>query len=231
MAKAHPYAFIGMNNVGDPATLKKGYSPCLVNVDADDRGTLYQRPLNPFTGTAAVGDRCFFNGRDYWIDGNMVRFGASIESQGIRDYAGVLAEFDVPVHMLVDMVDGLYIGTEDEVVFIGGGSGDPMLGQGMAFRQVLAHGVPRGAHCCKVDNTDCGVDASGYSVFFMAHNGICIGLNSGNCRNLTDGTVAIPKSLYATATVRTIRDMTHYVVRLSGEMEAADQFTPITPTL
>lgn len=219
------FKFTGMDNVSDPSKLKEGYSPCLVNVDADDTGGVYQRPSSPFTGEVAAPMACFYSGRDYWALGNEVLYGPSIESLGTRELGGLLADFEVPVTMLVEMVDGLFIGTQNEVIFIAGG--DPADGS-MTFRQVHTYGVTPGT-CCKVQNVDAGIDAPGYSVFFLSHNGICIGTNGGTVKNETTGIVAIPKCTTGSATVRTTRNMTHYIVQVSGQANVVDQFVPITP--
>lgn len=229
------FTFHGMNNVSDPAKIGKRYdsargktygeSPALINVDADDKGGVYSRPLNPYTGIAAEPMNCFYNGRNYWAEGNEILFGSTIEGTGARDLGGVLTEFEVPVTMLVNMPDGMFIGTQNEVVFISGG--DPMLGD-MTFRQVHTFGVAPNT-CCKVQNVDLGIDATGYSIVFLSHNGICIGAPDGQVQNVTTNIVAIPACASASATLRTIRNMTHYVVKIGGEISTPDQFVPIVP--
>lgn len=212
-----------MNNVSDPSKLKSGEVPWLINVDTDDESGVYLRPLDPYTGTPAVPLECFYNGRTYTTDGISLLYGASIEDTGTRLLGGVLEDFNTPITMLVEMVDGMYVGTQDEVVYISGG--DPALGD-MALRQVLPYGVASNT-CCKVPNSDLGLDASGYSVVFLTQRGICTGTNGGVVVNNTDGRVAIPEAVIATATLRTTRNMTHYVVKIDAAADTPDQFISV----
>lgn len=221
----NPNVFLlrSMNNVVDPSKLQDGETPYLINVDADDVSGVYLRPLDPYTGDQALPLTCFFHGRDYSVDGVSVLYGEGIEDAGTRLLGGVLEDFNTPVTLLADMVDGLFIGTEDELVFVSGG--DPALGD-MTLKQVLPYGVVANT-CCKVNNSDLGLDAAGYSIVFLTHKGICTGSNGGGVINHSDGVLAIPKTTKASATLRTIRNMTHYVVKIDSAAESVDQFVPV----
>lgn len=221
------YKFLGMNNCMDSSKIPEGYSPYLINVDADDLGGVYRRAVDPYTGVDAVGLTCFWHGRQYTAIGRQVFFGNTIEGVGIREYGKILAEFDVNVTMLVEMIDGLYIGTEDEVVYVTGG--DPMKGD-LTMKQVHQYGAVPGT-CVKIENENLGSDTVGYSIIFLSHNGINIGDNSGNVTNVTTNIVAIPKCTVGTAHLRTTNNMTHYVVQIDGQVSSTTtQFTPVTPT-
>jgi hypothetical protein len=221
------YQFKGMNNCMDASKLPEGYSPFLVNVDLDDLGGVYRRDADPYTGIDAVGLTCFWHGRTYTADGDTVYFSDTIEGIGIREYGKILEQFDSTVTMLVEMVDGLYVGTQDKVYYISGG--DPMLGN-LKMEEVHQYGAVPGT-CVKVENENVGVDSSGYSIIFLSHNGINIGDNSGNVKNVTTNIVAIPKCMTGTAHLRTRNNMTHYVVQIDSQaISTSTQFVPITPT-
>lgn len=220
------YKPTGINNCMDPSKLPEGYSPYLINVDADDLGGVTTRPLDPYYGVPAVGLACFWHGRNWSAVDNEVFFDAGIKGKATREYGGKLQTFNSKVTMLVELVNVMYIGTQDYVYAITGG--DPMLGN-LEMRQAHQYGAVEGS-CVKVENENIGVQREGYSVIFTSHNGINIGDNIGNITNMTTNIVAIPKCLTAEAWLRTINNMTHYVVKLGAATSSATtQFNPIVP--
>lgn len=221
------YKLMGMNNCSDPSKLAEGFSPYLINVDVDDTGGIYRRDVNPYSGIDAVGLSCFWHGRTYTAVGRQVFFNNTIEGVGVREYGKILAEFDSNVTMLVEMIDGIFIGTDDEVVYVSGG--DPMLGD-LTMKQAHQYGAVKGT-CVKVENENLGLDGTGYGIVFLSHNGINIGDNSGNVVNVTTNIVAIPRCSTGTAHLRTTNNMTHYVVQIDGQSSSSStQYIPVTPT-
>ena len=126
--------------------------------------------------------------------------------------------FASPITMIADMDDGVYIGTQNQVLWLNGS--DP---QKWALTPKLSYGAIRGAmYFCSRDMVDADGKADEYAVFFATTQGLCVGMNGGSVSNVTQSRFSYPVQERGAALVRRHRGMVQGLVTLQGAVRAGN---------
>jgi hypothetical protein len=118
--------------------------------------------------------------------------------------------FTSRITLVAPVEDGVYLGTESQIVWLPGK--DPAAWD---FRPVAAVGVIPGT-LAYGDASDLGGEATGPAAFFASTDGVYVGLNSGAVRNLTADRFAYPAQQVGAGLVRKSRGSTQYLATLKG---------------
>lgn len=114
--------------------------------------------------------------------------------------------------------DGVWVGTESQVLWFGGDTPDRW-----AYRVVAEYGVIPGTLSLADGDVFGSGDAAGSLVaLFTTKNGICAGRNGGAFSNLTQSRFAFPAQPTGVGVCRKHRGLAQYLVTLKGSESAAN---------
>ena len=144
-----------------------------------------------------------FNGRMFVAVDNLIYFSDPFDYSKFQ-YTPFL--FESNVQLMIGVTGGMYVGTEDEVLFLGGN--DPYT---FTRSKVITGRVVVGS-CVKVTASDIGLQAkTEVVVFSVSGDGIYIGSGDGAVQNLTKVGINFPDDLVGAAVVT---DEQQYIISM-----------------
>jgi hypothetical protein len=120
------------------------------------------------------------------------------------------------ITLVAPVDDGVYLGTEGQIVWLPGKDPSTWVHQPRAAYGAIAGTLAYG------DASEVSDGLSGPAAYFATTAGICVGVNGGSFRNLTDGRFAYPATKEGAGVVRTSRGSIQYVATLHGAAEAGN---------
>lgn len=158
-----------------------------------------------------------YNGRTYVASGNVLYLS--------KPFAPELFDlrhnfpFSAAITLVAPMNDGIYVGTEKEIVFLSGNGPEEFRAQNKA-----TYGVIPGTLSYTVA-ADFTPDAAGFAAVFATTTGICYGLNGGTFHNVTRDKFMFPATERGAGLVRRHGGMVQYLTSLQGaELPASVAF-------
>jgi len=151
----------------------------------------------------------YLNGRIYMATGQTL-WATELYQYDLVDANQNYFYFEDAITSVVAVSDGLYVGTEKATYFLAGAM------RGMTRVQVFGVGTVKGS-AVTVDPQRVGGDRedviarSKQAVLFLTSAGLCVGLDSGVCFNLTQGRFNFPEAQDATAMFREQDGISQYV--------------------
>jgi hypothetical protein len=125
-----------------------------------------------------------FNGRMFVAVGNLIYFSETFDYSRFQVTPFV---FSSKIQLMVGVTGGMYVGTEDEILFLSGN--DPY--ELSRVRVMIGRAVV--GSCVKVTASDIGLQAKAeVIVFSVSGEGVCIGDSSGSIQNLTKIGIQFP---------------------------------------
>ena len=149
------------------------------------------------------------NGRIYMAVGSVL-WATELYLYDLVDANRNYIMFESDITFVKSVTDGLYVGTEDGVYFLSGSL------RKMSRRKVFSTGAVSGSSVM-VDPHRIGGDAKGdavrskQAVMFLTNTGLCVGLDSGVCFNLTQGAFNFPSAQSAAVMFREQDGISQYV--------------------
>lgn len=176
----------------------------------------------PFDGGIAVE---FFGSRVYragLMDGvSVVAFSKPGEfyTQDVRDNVAMMSGNRITMLGRVD--DGLFVGTDTEVLFLSGT--DPVEGE-FQFRQVLPYGVIQNT-CQRTTGSKVQIaQMSGSVIVFATYQGVVVGGNGGKVVNLSEGKVSYAHGTIGASLLREEKGEVHYIFNPDAGMAAHNPY-------
>jgi hypothetical protein len=151
-----------------------------------------------------------YRGRIYLADGNVL-WATELYLYDLIDKSKNFYQLDHAITMIAAAADGLYVGTEQQLLFLQG-----TFSKGLSMDVVMETPVVRGS-VVQVPYSKAHPQArtspvpEGYGPMFMTGTGICLGLPSGQVFNLTQDRVVFPGAVSAAALYREDQGATSYV--------------------
>ena len=175
---------------------------------------------------ATFAGRCleFFNGSTYLAVDNFIFCTRAMTVAHMDRRYNVVAGFKDPVTMIKGVSDGLFVGTEGGTYFL---SGDGVKGSGAGVRgfeqkKILPFGVIYGSAVTIPAGKAAPLKASNDGVAWLTSDGVYMGAEGGQCKDLTESKVTIPSGATAAAMIRKTGDDRHYIVSIGGEAIAVN---------
>lgn len=113
------------------------------------------------------------------------------------------------ITMIGAVDDGIYIGTQNEVVFL---SGDGSIENGFQVKDVLPYGVIKNTRVRTTGHKIPVAKMSGNVIVFATHRGVVVGGNGGNVVNISYGKVTYNYGTTGSAILREDNGQVHYVL-------------------
>jgi hypothetical protein len=162
----------------------------------------------------------YYNGRLYLAAGKML-WVTEFQLYNFVDKTRGFIQFENDITMVGVVTDGLYVGTDEGVWFLQGGSFETLRRSRVMDSPVLPGSmvyVPAEL----ANPPDVGLSyrpnpAMQVSIAFMTTRGFCVGEDGGKCANLTEAKVFFPVGKRAAAFFRRQDGMNQYVVSLDAE--------------
>lgn len=129
------------------------------------------------------------------------------------------------ITMIGAVDDGVYVGTQNEVVFL---SGDGSIENGFTVRDVLPYGVVKGTRIRSTGHKIPVANTTGKVIVFTSHRGVCVAGNGGNAINLSYGKVTFPYGTSGSAMLREENGEVHYIVMPGAGNTAINPYIPPT---
>lgn len=180
----------------------------------------------PFDGGIAVE---FFGGRVYragLMDGvSVVAYSkpGEFRTQDVRNNVAMMSGSRITMLGRVD--NGLFVGTDSEVLFLGGS--DPVEG-GFSFMQVLPFGVIENTCVRTVGSKVSAAGMQGSVIIFASYQGVVVGGNGGQVANLSDKKVSYAHGTRGSAILREEGGLIHYVFAPDYGATAFNQYVQTT---
>lgn len=146
-----------------------------------------------------------YNGRIYMAQGNIL-WATELYAYDYVDKTRNFLQFEDDITALGSVGDGFFVGTQSKLHFLSGPFGQT--------RRIQAHptGVLPGSMIkVPADTVRPESSVSRGAVLFMAKTGLCVGLDSGICYNMTQTRVTFPQAERAAAMFRMQDGMVQYV--------------------
>jgi len=194
--------FVSVDVVGK--VVNKVYSswttPAYVGIDSTDaqvKDYLSNPPKGQLIGV--------FNGRLYIANKNIMRYSELYDFSRFASQSAFV--FDSDISMMECLASGIYVGTENNVVFLQGADASD-------FRYIVTYGKKAIlGTSIKVTSTEIGLESNGEVVVFsVAGEGICIGTAGGEVMNLTSTYVEFLESSFGACCITTDKQ---YIVSLN----------------
>lgn len=189
----------------------------------------YSPVVSPTSNLPPVGGRLFgpppkasiltyYQGRIYLAAGHMVWATEHLLYQYVDKNRGYF-QFEGKVNMLAAVMDGLYVGTDEGVWFLGGKRFEELVRERVMDSPVIpGSAVIIPAELANPPQVGPGVDTPmEVAVAFMTTRGFCVGEDGGKTTNLTEGKVFFPVAQRSQAFWRRQDGMNHYVVCADSE--------------
>ena len=124
--------------------------------------------------------------------------------------------FSSPVTLVAPVDDGVYLGTESEVIFLAGNEVTELV-----YRPILDYGAIHGTLAYgQADDVTKGTQ--GRVAIFMTTQGICAGYNGGKLENLTQERFSYPVTKRGAGVVRNYGGSVQYLAVLEGTTTAGN---------
>lgn len=121
------------------------------------------------------------------------------------------ARLGAPITALVALLEGVYVATDEKLVWLGG-----RVPEAWTYTAVLNYGVPRGAGA-KYDVSEAGVgEGTKYAAFFGTSQGLCVGNDGGTVVNLTKERFSYPSQPKGAVLMRKHRGMVQGIATFQG---------------
>lgn len=120
------------------------------------------------------------------------------------------------ISLVAPVEDGVYLGTEGQIVWLPGKDPATWVHQPRASYGAIAGTLAYG------NAEDVGEGLTGPAAYFATAEGLCVGLNGGSFRNLTNGRFVYPATKEGAGVVRGSRGSNQYVTTLRGVGEAGN---------
>lgn len=119
-------------------------------------------------------------------------------------------KFTSPITMVAPVSGGIFVGTEDEIVYLPGSSPDQFKVDIKA-----TYGVIKGS-LCYGQAADINPEAIGVAIFFASTEGLCVGFQDGGFRNITRNRFLYRSTDRAVSIVRPHNGMMQQITILQG---------------
>lgn len=151
----------------------------------------------------------YHNGRMYLADGHVLRY-SEPHALELFDLRKSIA-FPARTRMVAPVEAGIFVATDHQIIFLLGRDPTDFIYQVKADYGV----IPRTLYYGSADQIGDG-KASGRAAFFASTRGLCVGLASGEMRNLTQTRYAYPVTQMGAGLVRRSRGINQYLTVLEG---------------
>lgn len=128
--------------------------------------------------------------------------------------------FETRITLVACMTDGIYLGSEDQIVWVQGDTPEKFTYNAKADYGVIPGTLAFGS-MSQVGKGDRGEMVS----FWMSQRGICMGLDGGEFKNLTEARFSYPVGDRGAGIVRRHQGMNQYIGVMHGVAAAGNRFT------
>lgn len=129
------------------------------------------------------------------------------------------------ITMIGAVNDGVYIGTQNELVFL---SGDGSIDNGFTVVEIFPYGVIKGTRVRSVGHKTPIAKMDNTVIVFATYRGVVVAGNGGNAVNLSYGKVTYPHGTSGSAILREENGQVHYVFMPGSGSSAENIYTAPT---
>ena len=132
----------------------------------------------------------FYKGRLWFAQGNLLWYTEAFNLE-LMDYRSNYKAFVDPILMIAPVTDGIYIGTDKNILFLGGADAD-----NMELESLTRYGVYSGTLAYIPVGLALDSHSKGRTAAWVTKEGVCFGFDGGALRNVTEGryTPAVAKA-------------------------------------
>lgn len=189
------FFFAGARNPGD-------------NITISQPATHFSRPLKTLYGEPPFPFTCIdqFNGRMVFGSGNLLFFSDSFAYERVNLSKSFLP-FNDKINMIGVVDEGLFIGTEKEIIYLKGTNLDTF-----ESKQVAPYGVVHNTRAY-LDGAVVGTDSTITKKVpaWVSTKGVCIGFPDGSMQNSTENTVTLPEGATGASFFRQENGQNHFI--------------------
>lgn len=179
-----------------------------VNITISQPADQFSRPLKDLHGDAPYPFICIdhFNGRTIYASGNFLFFSDPFIPERV-DLTKSYIPFNDKVTMIGVVDDGIFVGTEREIIYMDGNSLD-----NFSSIQVAPYGVVHNTRSY-IDSTVVGEDSTITKKIpaWISLKGVCIGFPDGSMQNTTENTVTLPEGTTGASFFRQENGQNHFI--------------------
>lgn len=153
----------------------------------------------------------YFNGRIY-LANDRTLWATELYLYHYVDKTRNFQQYEAPITMVETVGNGLFVGTEQAVYFLSGSFTEMRRETVLRFGAIPGSAVKIPAEAASPPQLrENGISQTRSAILFMTNEGLCLGLDSGACYNLTERQLMFPEMQHIAAMYRQQDGMQQYV--------------------
>lgn len=184
-------------------TYSNAVTSALITALPDSMLAVRTAQMGPVPAGHVIG---YYNGRLYVAYGNYLCYSQPYE-YGLFNLMENYIGFPTPVKTFAPVSDGIFVGSDDETVFLEGTGPENFV-----RRPVATYGSILGTEQYVPGHLVGEEGVSGSAAMWMSTQGVCIGLSGGEFKNLTGGKYILPEGVSQGASLLKVRGGTPQLI-------------------